>query len=175
MADWHYYNEDGDRVGPVTGRQLKKLAKVLKYLVSQGADVNAKDDNNETPLLFAVWHNPNEQSVKVELMKCLVSHGADVNAGNNWGATPLLFVADFSDVEATKFLVSRNANVNAKTWDGHTPLHGAAANNPNVEVVRYLFSVRGADINARNNDGRTPLDAANTEEKRTIIRAAGGR
>lgn len=26
MANWHYYNEDGERVGAVTGRQLKKLA-----------------------------------------------------------------------------------------------------------------------------------------------------
>jgi ankyrin repeat protein len=54
-----------------------------------------------------------------------------------------------------------------------TPLHNAARNNPNVEVIKSLIS-SGADVNTQNNTGQTSLDEANTEEKKAILRAAGG-
>ena len=59
--------------------------------------------------------------------------------------------------------------------DGWTPLHRAAIRNRNVEVLRYLVSVPNVDVNAQDKAGKTPLDVANTEEKRAILRAAGGK
>jgi len=41
MANWHYYNEDGEKVGPVTGRQLKKLA--THGIVAPGTVVETED------------------------------------------------------------------------------------------------------------------------------------
>ena len=52
-----------------------------------------------------------------------------------------------------------------------TPLHGAAHNNSNVEVLKYLIS-QGTDVNARTGEGKTPLDAADTDEKKHILREA---
>ena len=59
-------------------------AAVAKYLVSKGADVNAKDNWDWTPLHKAARHNSN-----VEVLKYLVSQGADVNARNRGGVIPL--------------------------------------------------------------------------------------
>ena len=53
-----------------------------------------------------------------------------------------------------------------------TPLHLAAKYN-HVEVVKYLIS-QGADVNAETTWGNTPLDLANSEEKKKILREAGG-
>jgi len=39
--------------------------------------------------------------------------------------------------------------------------------------LEYLIS-EGADVNAKT-DGSTPLDVADTEKKKAIIRAAGGK
>ena len=47
--------------------------KVVKYLVGQGADVNAYVMGDETPLIRAAW------SGHLEVVKYLVEQGADVN------------------------------------------------------------------------------------------------
>ena len=41
MAIWHYYNADGEKVGPMTGRQLKKLA--LDGIIVPGTAVETED------------------------------------------------------------------------------------------------------------------------------------
>ena len=55
----------------------------LKQTIKQGADVNAKNDNGDTPLHCAV------QKGNLDLVRCLVQNGANVNARNNQGKTPL--------------------------------------------------------------------------------------
>jgi ankyrin repeat protein len=50
---------------------LSNSFQIVKYLVSNGADVNARNENGETPLHFAA-----KQSSK-EIVQYLVDHGAD--------------------------------------------------------------------------------------------------
>jgi len=66
---------------------------VYKYIVSQGLDVNVKQNNGITALHTAAGNNPN-----VEALKCLISIGADVNAKVGNGLTPL----DLADTEEKK-------------------------------------------------------------------------
>jgi ankyrin repeat protein len=174
-ADVNARNNDGATPLHYVAHHNPDNIEVFRYLVSQGADVNAKLHWGHTPLHdFAMRHGSN-----VEVLKYLVSKGAKVYAKNDWGDTPLHFAAKHNpNVEVLKYLVSQGAGVNAKNNGGWTPLHEAAAHNSNVEVLRYLVSVPGADVNVRNNwEGKTqtPLDLAETEEKKSILRAAGGR
>jgi ankyrin repeat protein len=75
---------------------------ILEYLVSQGAEVNAKNnDNGSTPLHEAAFHNAN-----VEILKYLVSQGADVNAKDNNGKTPLDFAITGNQQENITYLKS---------------------------------------------------------------------
>ncbi|MDR0609809.1 MAG: ankyrin repeat domain-containing protein [Planctomycetaceae bacterium] len=144
---------------------------VLQYLIWQGAEVNAKDNVGWTPLHSAAFYNSN-----VEVLQYLISQGIDVNAKDICGMTPLHAAASSnSNVEVLQYLVSKGAEVNAKDkYGGRTPLHLAAFYNRNVEVLQYLIS-QGIDVNAKDNDGKTPLNLANTDEKKKILRDAGGR
>ena len=71
--------------------------KILKYLISQGADVNALDSlMGFTPLSMARGN--------IELVKILISKGADVNAKSKNGLSFLDSAIDDGDIELVKFL-----------------------------------------------------------------------
>ncbi|MCL2745246.1 MAG: ankyrin repeat domain-containing protein [Planctomycetaceae bacterium] len=58
------------------------LFAVIEYLVSKGADVNAKDKDGKTPLLAAIARNNSE------VAKFLVSKGANANPASRFGISP---------------------------------------------------------------------------------------
>lgn len=58
-----------------------------KRLLSEGADVNARDDEGLTPLHAAASRN------SVDVVRLLIEAGADVNARSNNGETPLFNAA----------------------------------------------------------------------------------
>ena len=125
----------------------------VKFLIENGADVNAKGCCDYTPL-----HEAAEKG-HLEVVKYLISKGADVNAKSTGvftsGYTPLHMAAGGGYLEVVKYLVSNGVDVNAKGEYGDTPLHEAAEKG-HLEVVKYLVK-NGADVNAKNEDGDTPL------------------
>jgi len=100
---------------------LNKTEKI-QYLISKGADVNAKNDYGFAPLQYAACNS-------VAVVQLLASHGADVNTKDKNGKTPLHVVAEseHASVEALEYLISQGADVNAKTsgFFGKTPLQVA--------------------------------------------------
>jgi ankyrin repeat protein len=50
----------------------------VQSAIEDGADVNARDNNGWTPLMFAAWNNSN-----ADVVETLIKNGADVNARHN--------------------------------------------------------------------------------------------
>jgi len=142
---------------PLVNAALYGKIEVVKFLISKGANVNAKSNGGRTPLHAAVGAGVLSVSDVniVAVVKLLVSNGADVNAKDNKGETPLGDVVVFGTSEVIKLLISNGANVNAKYNDGSAPIHKAARSGK-IENVRLLVS-KGADVNAKDNKGLTPL------------------
>lgn len=63
---------------------LAKHEDMALMLIEKGADVNFRDDNKSTPLMWAA-----ENCKSVRLVKALVASGADVNARAKGGNTPI--------------------------------------------------------------------------------------
>jgi ankyrin repeat protein len=101
------------------------LADVKRHL-QKGTDVNSKDNNDWTPLLYSAFYG------KQDVVKFLVSKGADVNAKSvATGWTTLYVAADKGHFEVVKILVSAGANVNAKDIVGMTPIRAAIGDGHN--------------------------------------------
>ena len=177
---------DSDFVDLCAEGSLEQIVEAVK----NGANVNAKGDDNEmTPLMTATWRE-DEDSIPA-VIAALIEAGADVNARNVDGMTPLMWTAHrvnnskvsaalieagadasarcnegntaliwaemgASSPEIITVLVNAGVDVNASNNDGYTALIFAAGSNPNLQVTINLIKA-GANVNASNNNGKTPL------------------
>ena len=130
----------------------KKLFKVIDEkgsteqvldLIKQGADVNAKDKEGRTPLIWAASKG------QLELCNILLDKNDELNKQvlkgiqNGW-----------LEDEVKKILKNR-VNVDAQSSEGETPLMGTAKNGY-IEICKLLIK-RAANINIKDKDGFTPL------------------
>lgn len=90
---------------------------LARWLIEQGADVNAYADN---PNRVAPVHAA-AASCDHETMKLLLARGADVNAKQVMDYTPLHGAASRGDIEMGKLLLAHGADREARAADGMTP------------------------------------------------------
>jgi len=166
-------------VKPLHIAVMNKNRNMIEMLISKGADINAKDGNGATPLIWALERCIIEKGEDDDFIKSsseayrslallLVTKGASVTMKTGAtlkvhasGSTPLHCAVLFKNgsKEVAELLVSKGAIVNAKDDDGYTPLHRTVS----IEMAEYLVS-KGADVNAENNYGDTPLHKAVSRE-----------
>ena len=124
------------------------------------SDINAKDVNGDTALIFAV----KKPIVNVDILKMLINAGVDLNAQNNDGATALIWAAILNHKEVVKILIDSGADLNVQLQPipGSTALVLAVAKN-HKEIVEMLIK-SGANLNIRNRNGKTALDIMKDKE-----------
>ena len=132
-----------------------KLVKVRAALAS-GEDVNRKDIDNRTGLMWAVIRNHNSV---VRLL--LEQPTLDLNLTDLDGWTALHLVAIKGNVEGARLLLAdpRLNTHNHKDNNGWTPLMTAIFHK-NVDTVRELVAHQSVDLDARNILGLSLEDCA---------------
>ncbi|MEM4367194.1 MAG: ankyrin repeat domain-containing protein [Candidatus Anstonellales archaeon] len=158
--------EKAEYLGAELMRECKKasfsdLAKVVK-LIAQGADIEIKDEYDETPLGWAA------QNGHLKLLKALIGAGANVNAKDMFGDSVLLISAEEGHWKVVKELIKAGANIDSKGDEGYTALMRAAENG-HLKIVKELLDA-GANPLIKNYFGETTADVAKTEEIREVIK-----
>ena len=122
------------------------------YLISQGADLNAKNFDGQSILHHASING------NAYFIRYLLESGSNINIIDNFGRTPLFYAVreDYSDI--VRYLISSGASLGYRDQEGNTVLH-EAMENERYEIADYLLS-RGGDIFAVNKRGKTPFDIA---------------
>lgn len=88
---------------------------LAKWLVEQGADLQATDTWGNAPL-----HN--RSSSRLGNIESLLKLGADVSCRNNQKDTPLHSAADAHQVESTKLLLAYGGKTDVLNSNGNIPL-----------------------------------------------------
>ena len=136
--------------------------RLVRELLSKGADVNARDKHCETALMLAV------ESPSTALSQALIAAGADVNARDVVGWTALHSAVDAGNASQVRLLLSKQADIEAADENGWTPLIAAVLAG-SVDSVEALLSA-GANINTQDRGGITPLMYAAAEGQVAVLR-----
>ncbi len=88
------------------------LALLFALLISAGANLNATDNQDDTPLLLAC------KKGMLEMATMLKDAGAAINVANKRGDTPLLAAVAAGNLELVKLLVRTGANLAARNKNG---------------------------------------------------------
>ncbi len=101
---------------------------LAKWLVDQGADLQATDTYGITPL-----HN-RARSIYGNI-ESLLELGADVNAESSSIGTPLHAAADAHNPENTALLLAHGARVDVLNEEDYTPLEQGLISCDNIDIV----------------------------------------
>lgn len=147
----------------------------FESLIQQGADVNARDAQQDSAFLIAA-RNGHTRLVRVAL-----ATGADIRALNRYGSTALMGPAYRGHVETVRLLLATPIDIHHVNKLGWTALLEAivlGTDGPvHREIVRLLIE-RGSDVNARDGSGATALQLATQKGQAEVVRmllAAGAR
>lgn len=135
---------------------------ILQVLLWAKADVNARDNNGQTPLMMI------SDDTTSEIVWDLINAGAKIHLRDKDGDTALISAAEVENVEGLKVLLDAGAKVNETNNTGETALI-VAAKNDYVHNVRALI-LAGADVNARDKEGKSALMYALEEDYRAVVR-----
>lgn len=139
---------------------------MVLYLLDKGADINARNANNETPLFSAV------KSDGAETIRTLLGAGggikADINARDFLGNSVLHAAIKWSAYKSAQLLLSMTSDgftelVHAKNLAGKTVLHEASKQG-NITFIKMFLKAR-ANVNASDETGRSPLAEAVLTDK----------
>ncbi|XP_070602110.1 CARD- and ANK-domain containing inflammasome adapter protein-like [Erythrolamprus reginae] len=163
----------------------KDLHGIVAALIERGTDVNARNEEQYTPLLVACKtgkiksakvllekgasfkdKDPNLSSplhLAVEagalhIAKMLLQKGIDPNVTAQGNQTPLHVAAMYNRGELVDLLIEGGAKIDAVTTDLFTPLH-VASNKGQTDVALNLLQHK-ANVHLKNKRSRTPLHLA---------------
>ncbi len=103
----------------------------VRVLINAGVDINAKNSEGLTALLYA------SSIGGFKCSKALIDAGADIEETDELGFNPILYAARDGHVEIAKELIKVGADIN-KTWNNHKTVLMLTASLMYVKIGRYL-------------------------------------
>ena len=124
----------------------KAKPQVIETLIQAGADVNHKDGNGKTPLMYAVAYINEHTS---EIIDILVKNGADIKAETNDGQQVLHCLKPSENDETTITVINKliqyDADIYASDNKGYTPLMQAVRSSC-VPYVKKIINEIGKTL-----------------------------
>ena len=133
---------------------------LARMLIEAGADVNAKDDINDSPYLYAGAQG------RTEILAYMLAHTTpDQSVYNRFGGNALIPAAEKGHLENVKLLLAdKRVAIDHQNKFGYTALIEAVGLRDGSQIYQEIVAEllrNGANSSLRDNSGRTALDYAN--------------
>lgn len=128
-----------------------------RRLILAGADVNAKDDLQDSAFLYAGAEGLDD------ILILTLDHGADVNSTNRFGGTALIPAAEKGHPTTVSLLIEAGVPLDHINHSGWTALLEAVVygdGSPTYQDIVSRLLAAGADPGIRDAQGRTALQIA---------------
>ena len=137
---------------------------IVRLLIDNGADVDAKDDNGKTALILATMGG------RTDMVDLLIKADADMDAKSNYGNTAMMMACDRGDTDIVRLLIDNGADMDAKDNHGYTAMMIAIEMGySSHKDILSLLVYNGADVDAKDNDGSTALMSAVSNGQTEIV------
>ena len=125
---------------------------MVRLLLERGADVNARNAEDETALnkavrLSGIWLNTAIGRNSVDIVQLLLDSGAEVGSTTLGEPRALIDAVNFGAADVVKLLLERGVDINARRY-GYDDVLQATVRTGHAHIVRLLLD-RGADVNRR--------------------------
>lgn len=132
---------------------LKNEAAITKYLIAQGANVNATHPGTQCSALQLAAGSMNIKN-PLEIVKLLVEKEADINRTGSYCGPAIMEAAIAGHLDIAQYLFEKKANINQQNASSY-PLYEAIINH-HQNVAQWLIE-QGANPNIKTKDGSTAV------------------
>ncbi|OAA76885.1 Ankyrin repeat-containing domain protein [Akanthomyces lecanii RCEF 1005] len=131
---------------------------MARILLSNGANIEATDDHQGTPLSRAIQDAEDDRIVRnqISTIDNLLENGAEINPADNGGRTAWIWRVRNHASKAAETLLKHGASTEARAPDGDTALLMAASTTSDRKMVGLLLRF-GAAVDHTDAHGLTPL------------------
>ncbi|ORM24220.1 hypothetical protein BFL43_26230 [Williamsia sp. 1135] len=162
---------DADGRTPLVVATKSRDTDSARRLILAGADVNAKDNMQDSAFLYAGAEGLDD------ILVLTLDHGADVNSTNRFGGTALIPAAEKGHPTTVQILIDAGVpldHINASGWTALLEAVVYGDGSPTYQDIVSRLLAAGADPGILDSQGRTALQIAQQRGQTGVARLLGG-